>query len=83
MIGPNPTLTPAQVMRQTSLARGWHRITIGRKSIQVTASNLKAALEVAYDPASPEWLDRIGYCRCDDADYLCVDDQLIRQGFIL
>lgn len=83
MINPSHTPTPEQVLRQTSLARGWHRITIGRKYIHVTASNLKAALEAAYDPISPEWLDRIGYCCCDDADYLCVDDRPIRKCFIL
>lgn len=83
MISPNPAPTPEQIMRQTSLARGWHRITIDSKTIQVTASDLKAVLEAAYDHAKLAWLGRIDCRRCDDADYLCVDNQPIRQGFIL
>lgn len=79
MINPNPTPTPEQILRQTRLARGWHRITIDGKTIQVTASDLEAAC----NPAGPEWLARIRYCRCDDADYLCVDNRPIRQCFIL
>ena len=83
MINHDPTPTPEQILHQTSLARGWHRITIDGKTIQVTASDLEAVLEAAYDHAKPAWLDRIDCSRRDDADYLCVDGQPICQGFIL
>lgn len=85
MINRNPAATPEQILRQTSLAKGWHRITIGGRVIQVFVNNLEGVLKAAYDPANPAWLDRISCRHCDDDGrvWLCVDGCRFRKGFIL
>lgn len=83
MINRNPALTPEQILRQTSLAKDWHRITISGKVIQVAARHLEAALEAAYDPAERAWLNRIECRCCDGMGYLCVNGRYFCDCLIL
>jgi hypothetical protein len=50
-----PTPTPDDILRETCIGSGFHDWATEGGTITVPASELRPALETAYDPSMPDW----------------------------